>query len=302
MAHKPVLLKEVLELLNLRPGSTVVDGTLGGGGHSVEMMMRIAPTGHLIALDQDPQAIERSRPLFNAAPCKVDLIHKNFRNIADALIKINVPRADAVLLDVGFSSDQLEDSARGFSFDREGPLDMRMNPEIETTAADLVNHLPEKELADLIFAYGEEHHSRRIAKRLCEYRNTAAFETTGELAEAMEMIEGGPYRKKSAKKGFPGRRHPATRVFQALRIAVNDELGALQEGLNQSWALLNRGGRLGVISFHSLEDRIVKRTFLRWKDEQTGKLVVKKPVVPEWTEIKDNPRARSAKLRVVEKL
>jgi len=302
LAHKPVLLKEVLELLNLRPGLTVVDGTLGGGGHSVEMMMRIAPSGHLIALDQDPKAIDRSRSRFDGAPCKVDFVHTNFRNISDAMIKLNIPSVDAVLLDVGFSSDQLEDSDRGFSFDREGPLDMRMNPDLETTAADLVNDLSEKELADLIFTYGEEHHSRRIAKRLCELREDAPFETTQNLAEAMELIEGGPYRKKSAKKGFPGRRHPATRVFQALRIAVNDELGALQEGLDKSWALLSRGGRLGVISFHSLEDRIVKRTFLRFKAEGTGALVVKKPVTPEWAEVKDNPRARSAKLRVVEKL
>lgn len=302
MAHKPVLLKEVLALLNLRPGLTVVDGTLGGGGHSVEMMMRIAPTGHLIALDQDPQALDRNRSRFDSAPCKVDLVHENFRNISEAMIKLNVPRVDAVLLDVGFSSDQLEDSKRGFSFDREGPLDMRMNPDLETTAADLVNNLSERELADLIFAYGEEHHSRRIAKRLCEYRDTASFETTQDLAEAMVVIECGPHRKKSAKKGFPGRRHPATRVFQALRIAVNDELGALQEGLDKSWALLSHGGRLGVITFHSLEDRIVKRTFLRWKADGTGVFVVKKPVTPEWAEVKDNPRARSAKLRVMEKL
>ncbi len=301
MAHKPVLLKEVLELLNLRPGITAVDATLGGGGHAVEIMKQISPAGHLIGLDQDPQALERSRPRFDPASCRVDLVHENFRNLPKALSRLNIPGVDAVLLDIGFSSDQLEDSQRGFSFDREGPLDMRMNPDSETTAADLVNGLPEKELADLIYTYGEEHRSRRIARVLCERRQTARFETTQDLAGTLENLHGGPVRKKSVKRHFPGKRHPATRVFQALRIAVNDELEALREGLEGSWSCLNRGGRLGVISFHSLEDRIVKRTFLRWKAEGAGTVVTKKPVTPDEAELNENPRARSAKLRVMEK-
>lgn len=280
---------------------TAVDGTFGGGGHSAGMAEKIAPEGRLVCLDQDPAAIERGKERFRDAPCRIDLIHSNFRSISQVLLKLNIPGVDAVLLDVGFSSFQLEDADRGFSFEREGPLDMRMNPDLEITAADLINQLPEKELADIIYQYGEEHRSRRIAHALCERRQAAAFETTRDLAETLENLSGGPHRKKSAKRYFPGKRHPATRVFQALRIAVNDELGALREGLDQSWQSLNSGGRLAVISFHSLEDRIVKRTFLKWKAEGQGKIVTKKPLIPGEKELQDNPRARSAKLRVMEK-
>jgi len=301
LRHKPVLLNEVLNLLNLSPGMIAVDGTLGGGGHAVEMMKAIAPTGRLIAVDQDPAALKRAKARFETPACRVDFEHENFRNLPTVLSRLNVSAVDAVLLDIGFSSDQLEDAGRGFSFEREGPLDMRMNPELETTASDFVNHLEEEGLANMFYQYGEERHSRRIARVLCERRQKALFITTQDLAETVAHAMSRGRKSKYTKPNYPRGRHPATRVFQSLRIAVNDELGALQEGLDRIWPAIRKGGRLGVISFHSLEDRIVKRTFLRWKADASGALVTKKPVTPGQAEIRENPRSRSAKLRVVEK-
>ncbi len=268
----------------------------------MEIMKAIAPNGRLIAIDQDPTALQRARTRLNEPACRIDFIHENFRNLPHVLKTLNVSAIDAVLLDVGFSSDQLEEAGRGFSFEREGPLDMRMNPELETTAADLVNQLPEKDLADIFYQYGEERRSRRIASFLTERRQQAPFATTQDLASAVERSLGAGPRSKYAKPSYPKGRHPATRVFQALRIAVNDELGALQEGLNGVWPLVRQSGRVGVISFHSLEDRIVKRTFLRWKAESTAALVIKKPATAQRAEVIENSRSRSAKLRVAEKI
>lgn len=267
----------------------------------MEILKAIAPEGRLIAVDQDPAALERARERLKADAGRTDFIHDNFRNCPSILSRLNISGVDAVLLDIGFSSDQLEEAQRGFSFEREGPLDMRMNPELETTAADLVNRLPEKDLADVFYRYGEEHRSRRIARYLCAKRRGRPLSSTAELAEAVEESLGLRRKGKRARAGSPTGRHPATRVFQALRIAVNDELGALQEGLDNLWPLLRPRGRLGVISFHSLEDRIVKRTFLRWKADAAAEIVTKKPLTAGPEERRENPRSRSAKLRVAEK-
>ena len=301
MRHKPVLVQQVLEFLNLKPGARVVDGTLGSAGHALEILKKIGETGHLIALDQDPESIARCKKILEEYP-QVSLHHENFANLDQVLDRLHISTVDAVILDVGFSSDQLEDESRGFSFLRPGPLDMRMNPESQTKARDLVNGLPERDLERLFRGYGEERRSRQYARQICEQRRTKPFETTQDLVEA---IEGKPaFKSKSRKDSRPpwARIHPATRVFQALRIAVNRELENLSEGLPRIWKRVAPQGRLAVISFHSLEDRIVKRQFLAWKQAGVAKLVTKKPVTAEFEERKENPRARSAKLRGAEKL
>lgn len=299
-SHKPVLLQETIRCLNLRPGLTVLDGTLGGGGHAQAIAQAIQPGGTLIALDQDPVALERAKEQL-AAFSEICFYHENFRHAAGILEKLNIQFLNAVILDVGFSSDQLEDASRGFSFEREGPLDMRMNPEIEITAADLINRLPETELADLIYQYGEERMSRRFAASICRARREHRIETTTQLNEA--LVQALPYKLAPKGQRPPSRRHhPGTRVYQALRIAVNDELGALKDSLISLWPKMAPGGRMAVISFHSLEDRIVKNQFREWHQKKEGKLVMKKPIAPAREEVLTNSRSRSAKLRCVEKL
>ena len=298
MPHKPALLQETLQYLNLRPGLIVVDGTIGSGGHAAEILKRIGEEGKLIGLDQDPASLERCREVFERDG-NVSLHHKNFADIQELLDALNISSVDAVLLDVGFSSDQIENGKRGFSFERSGPLDMRMNPEIGITAADLVNKLSERELKDLFWNYGNERHSGRIAASICRERSTHRIETTDDLVRAVENAS--PHRGKYAP--FHRRRiHPATRVFQALRIAVNDELNILKEGLPRIWKRIAKGGRFGVISFHSLEDRIVKVQFRSWSQNKEGALITKKPLIPSLEEQQNNPRSRSAKLRVIEKI
>jgi 16S rRNA (cytosine1402-N4)-methyltransferase len=281
-AHVPVLPAETLSLLDPQPGEVWVDCTTGGGGHARLIAERVGPTGRLIGLDQDPTMLERAALRLSGLP--VTLVHANFDQLAEVLQQQGVPRVDGVLADIGFSSDQLGDPARGLSFMNDGPLDMRLDPTAGTTAADLVNGLPERELADVLFEFGEERKSFRVAKRVVERRKVRRFETTADLANVVRSC-------------LPrsGGIDPATRTFQALRIAVNDELGALDRLLAVLPAVVKPGGRAGVISFHSLEDRRVKQAF-READVWAPK--TKKPVEASDAEAATNPRARSAKLRV----
>jgi len=300
LPHKPVLLAEVLSHLKLSPGMIVVDGTVGGGGHSAEMLKQVMPGGRLIGLDQDPAAIHRCKTRLEGVPGVV-LIHKNFSDLGAVLQELNVLSVDAVLLDVGFSSDQLEDEARGFSFERDGPLDMRMNPDEKLTARDYVNELAEQELANLLWKYGNERYSRRIAKAICNVRIKKNIATTAELASIVRDAVPGARSAARGHRPVWARNHPATKTFQALRIVVNQELKNLELGVRTGWAALKPGGRMAVISFHSLEDRIVKHEFLRWKQEGVGNIITRKPVCAGDDECRDNPRSRSAKLRVMEK-
>lgn len=280
--HVPVLPAEVARLLDPRPGETWVDCTAGAGGHSRMIAERVGPTGRVVALDQDPAMLELARPRLDGLP--VELVRANFDQLPEVLANLGIERVDGVLADLGFCSDQLADPARGLSFRDDGPLDMRLDPTAGQTAADLVNSLSEKALADTIYEYGEERKSRWVAKRIVERRRDRRFETTADLAELV---------RKTVPRG--GGIDPATRVFQALRIAVNDELGSLDRLLAALPGLVKSGGRAGVISFHSLEDRRVKTAF---RDRDVWEPLTKKPVEAGDAEVAANPRARSAKLRV----
>ncbi len=301
MRHNPVLLQEVLEHLDLKPGAIVMDGTLGSGGHSEAILEKIGPSGRLIGFDQDPEAIARCRALFQG-DLRVTLIHENFRNLEKVFSGLGVAAFDAVLLDIGTSSEQLADGKRGFSFQTEGELDMRMNPEVGLKASELLAQMSEVELADLFYHYGEEHHSRRFARVIVERRREQPIRTIEDLNQTLELALPAHMRFKKGQRPSWARRHPATKVFQALRIGVNDELEALKEGAVAAFNHLKNGGRLGIISFHSIEDRIVKQQFRKWDDEERGNLIFRKPVVANRSEILNNPRARSAKLRVIEKI
>lgn len=301
MRHNPVLLKEVIESLAVKPGATVLDGTLGSGGHAAAILEGIGPCGKLIGLDQDPAAIMRCRNFFEADP-RVTLEHQNFRHLGEVLEKLGVSAVDAVLLDVGTSSEQLGDEARGFSFQSKGDLDMRMNPEIGVKASELLARMSETELSDLFFHYGGERRSRRFSRMIVNARLKRPIRTAEDLVHVLDQALPEFLRFSKGKRPDWARRHPATKVFQALRIAVNDELNALQDGLLAAWKHLKREGRLAVISFHSLEDRIVKRQFQKWNAEGQGKLIFRKPIVAKREEMLNNPRSRSAKLRVIEKI
>jgi len=265
LQHKPVLLKEVLENFNLRAGATVLDGTLGNGGHSEAILEVIGPQGRLIGLDQDPASIDRCREKFKTHP-NVTLHHSNFVHLASVLDSLNVPFVDAVILDVGLSSNQLGDPQRGFSFDEEGPLDMRMNPDVQHSASDLVNDLSQENLAEIFWEYANEKNSRRFARAIDEARRKQRIETTQDLVSVLQSALPKHMQFKKGARPHWARRHPATRVFQALRMAVNDELGALRDGIPAGWERLRPKGCMAVISFHSLEDRIVKNHFRSWKE------------------------------------
>jgi 16S rRNA (cytosine1402-N4)-methyltransferase len=297
--HVSVLLDEVLDLLSPPPRATLVDGTLGAGGHSRALLERAGPGSTLLGLDRDPTALELARvrlePL--AATSRVELVHASFDELPAVAKRLALGPFDAILLDLGVSSMQLDRPERGFTFMDDGPLDMRMDPTAETTAASIVNEGEEEELADLIFQLGEERFSRRIAREIVRTRKLAPFRTTRELAAAIERVVPRGKRK-------PGKKpiHPATRTFQALRIAVNQELSRLERALPEAFELLKTGGRLGVISFHSLEDRPVKQLFRSLKEDGRARLLSKKPVVAGEAEVARNPRSRSAKLRVLERV
>lgn len=305
--HKTVLLNETIEgLLAHRSFSgggnkklVVVDGTFGGGGHSA-MICQSHKGVKVIAIDQDKSAFEKAGDKFEGLKCDITFVNDNFRNIDKVVDKVGVKQVDGVILDLGLSSDQLENSGRGFSFMKDEPLlmtfkSMKENPSSEdVTAYDVVNTWGEENLADIIYGYGEEQFSRRIAKGIVEARKKKEIKTTTELVKIIEDSVPNFYRK--------GKIHCATKTFQALRIAVNDELGALREGLEKSLAILRIGGRISVISFHSLEDRVVKKFFKEKEKEGKIKLINKKVITPSREEIMENNRSRSAKLRIIEKI
>jgi 16S rRNA (cytosine1402-N4)-methyltransferase len=301
--HRPVLVNEAVELLAPRPGALVVDATCGGGGHT-EAILRIG--ADVLALDQDPDAITYLADRLGQFGKRVTLHQSNFRDAGELLDRLGIAQIGGALLDLGVSSRQLENASRGFSLMRNGPLDMRMDPRRELTAADIVNNYSEEELTRMFRDLGEEPAARRIATQLVKMRKSAPFRETLALARAIEKIV---WRH--------GRRHPATQVFQALRMEVNDELGALAEGLRVLTARLESGARIAVITFHSLEDRIVKNFFRdrsrewldrpEWPEPRANpdldfRLITPKAIEPDETEQRTNPRARSAKLRVAEKI
>ncbi|MFC1478370.1 16S rRNA (cytosine(1402)-N(4))-methyltransferase RsmH [Candidatus Margulisiibacteriota bacterium] len=313
--HIPVLLNEAVDHLNLAPGQTVIDATFGRGGHSREILKAIGSQGKLIAIDQDEDALKYASEHFKDTP-NLFLIQSNFMRIKEVFTewadsqKQNIKGIDAILFDLGVSSPQINEPSRGFSFQWDGPLDMRMNRNIATTAADLVNTLSREELTRIIKEYGEERYAVRIANAIVSARqNNKEIETTGVLGNIIQHV--------IPQKDPMKRRDCVMRTFQALRIAVNQELESLKRALQDSISLINPGGRLVVISFHSLEDRIVK-TFFNTQakgctcppnfpkcvcgKEPTLKVITRKPIPPSKEEIKDNPRAGSAKLRVAERI
>lgn len=292
--HIPVLPAETLAALRPHPGGVYVDGTLGGGGHAAAILEASTPSGRLLGIDADPQALAAAST--RLAPFGERFLARrgNFRDLAHLAADAGITQADGILLDLGVSSHQLDTPERGFSFQADAPLDMRLDPDGETTAADLVNRLPEAQLADVIYQFGEERASRRIARLICEERRRARIERTSQLAAIVSRALGGRH----------GALHPATRTFQALRIAVNAELDVLEAVIPQAIRLLAPNGRLVIISFHSLEDRIVKHAFRAAASVSTlpVRIVTPKPLEAQPDEQRANPRSRSAKLRVIERL
>ena len=305
--HQPVLLDAVIELMAVKRGGSYIDGTVGAGGHSREILRRIGTEGRLLGIDRDAGALAEIRKRWaGKAPGNVVLEYGNFADMVAIAQRNKMQAVDGILLDIGFSSDQVDAAERGFSFMREGPLDMRMDRSQSLTAADMVNQTEEHTLAWMIRQYGEEPAAVRIARAIVRERCRAPIRTTTQLASIVE----------TAKGGRRGGIHPATQTFQALRIAVNGELESLERGLESALPLLVVGGRLAVITFHSLEDRIVKNFFMRhagrWESLQEGgqhwvgerpavKRITRKPRTASPEEIERNPRARSAKLRVIER-
>ena len=292
--HVPVLGQEVCFWLISERSATILDCTVGYGGHA-EMLLTSTSTGTVIGLDKDFQAIDFCQRRLNRFGDRIVLRQGNYRDLKSILTETGIAAVDGVLFDFGVSSPQLDDPSRGFSFQREGPLDMRMDQTIGKTAADLVNHSAEHELADIIFQYGEERYARRIARAIVQERQRRPVETTGALVSIVVRSVPASYRH--------GRIHCATRTFQALRIAVNHELDFLESSLRDATEVLALGGRICAISFHSLEDRIVKHTFRSLSQEPAATLSIltKKPVFPSEAECEANPRSRSAKLRVAER-
>lgn len=282
--HKPVLVREVMEVLNIQGSGTYLDATAGGGGHSKEILKRLSADGRLICTDRDDFSVDLLQRTIHDERVTVKKV--KFSRIREELGSIGIGSLDGVLFDLGVSMFQLRDTERGFSFDSDAPLDMRMNRDGSVTAAHIVNRYPEKNLAAILWEYADERRSRRIAREIVAQRAKKRIETCRELAVIVEKVYGGR-----------GKTHPATRTFQALRIAVNEELMELNEGLTQAFGLLKSGGRIGVISYHSKEDRIAKNFFRDKAREGELALLFKKPVVPMRDEIQDNPSARSAKLR-----
>jgi len=301
--HKTVLLNETIDGLNLGPGSIVVDATFGGGGHSLEICKRY-PGVKIFALDQDKSTFAKAESKFKSSNCDISFININFKDID----KVGVSEVDGIIFDLGLSSDQLTppvgESGRGFSFMRDEPLIMTMkdNPLPEDiTAEDVVNTWGEESLADIIYGYGEEKQARRIAKQIVESRKKQKIKTTFDLVRIIEEAIPAKFRKGHAR-GRASKIHFATKTFQAIRIAVNDELGALSQGLSKGFELLKSGGRMSVISFHSLEDRVVKKFYKKLAEEKRAILINKKPIITPAEEIKNNPRSRSAKLRILSKI
>lgn len=306
--HVSVLLDECLEGLNIKPDGTYVDGTLGGAGHSGQIVKRLT-TGHHIGIDRDPVALKAAGERLAPFGDKVTLVHSNFCEIKQVLEDLEIEGVDGILLDLGVSSPQLDDGSRGFSYMADAPLDMRMNSEDALSAYDVVNTWSQDELKRILYDYGEERYAPRIAAAICAHRAEKPIETTLELVDVI--------RSAMPAQALREKQHPAKRSFQAIRIAVNDELGSVEKVMRDAIPCLNKGGRLAVITFHSLEDRIVKNAMA---DAAKGctcppnfpvcvcgkkpkvKLITRKPIVSGDEELERNPRARSAKLRICEKL
>jgi 16S rRNA (cytosine1402-N4)-methyltransferase len=304
LGHTPVLYQRVLHALKPSAGARYIDGTIGAGGHSSGILEASSPDGQVLGIDLDPTALELVQDRLAEFEDRLHLRHGSYRDLDVYADELGWKTVDGILLDLGVSSMVLEDAKRGFSFRLNGPLDMRFDPTQATTAADLVNSLPEREIADLITRYGEEPHARRVAKAIVEAR---PLQTTHELSELITRVV-----KRGRRKI-----HPATRTFQALRIAVNDELNALEDGLERGIDRIGPGGRIAVISFHSLEDRLVKRKYQQESvdcicpadqlvctcDHRARlKVITKRPLRPDEFELESNPRSRSAKLRIAERI
>lgn len=306
--HKPVLLDECIQGLNIRPDGVYVDGTLGRAGHSSEIARRLT-TGRLYCIDRDMAAIEAAREKLGPWMERVKLIHGNFTDLAQLLSEVGAPGVDGMLFDFGVSSPQLDDPARGFSYMHDAPLDMRMDQREPLTARTVVNEWPQEELRRILWQYGEERYAPAIAGAVVRARGQAPIETTFQLVDVI--------RSALPAQALREKQHPAKRTFQAIRIAVNDELTAAERVIEQAVPLLNQGGRLCIITFHSLEDRIVKTGYAGFVKGCTCppdfpvcvcgkkpslKLINKKPILPGEAELEENPRSRSAKLRIAEKL
>lgn len=306
--HVSVLLNECIENLNIKPDGIYVDGTMGGAGHGLEIVKKLSPKGMLIGIDRDEEALavakERLKDFSN-----VKYVHDNHDNIDEIIKNLNLKGVDGILLDLGVSSYQIDEKTRGFTYMNDGPLDMRMDKSQELTAEYIVNNYKEQELARIIFEYGEEKFSRKIAKNICEYRSNKKIETTSELVKIIEKSIPGKFREKNS--------HPAKRTFQAIRIEVNNEIEPLYNTVKNSINALNSKGRLCVITFHSLEDRMVKKAYVDAEGKCTcpkdlpycvcgnvslGKIINKRPILPTEKEMQENSRSRSAKLRVFEKI
>ncbi|MFF5993215.1 16S rRNA (cytosine(1402)-N(4))-methyltransferase RsmH [Lysinibacillus sp. KU-BSD001] len=307
--HTTVLLKETVDGLNINPDGIYVDCTLGGAGHSEYLVKQLSPQGRLICFDQDTTAIENAQMRLADYLDRVTFVHSNFRYLKDELYKLNIHKIDGVLYDLGVSSPQLDTPERGFSYHHDAPLDMRMDQTAELTAAHVVNEWAYEDLVRIFFRYGEEKFSKQVARKIEEARKKAPIETTGQLVELIK--EGIP--AAARRKGG----HPAKRIFQAIRIAVNDELGVAEESLIDAIELLKVGGRISVITFHSLEDRLCKTIFKEASSlpelppglpiipdhmKPTLKLITRKPILPSEEELIANNRSRSAKLRIAEKI
>lgn len=292
--HIPVMLSEVMETLECASGKTYLDCTLGDGGHSKVILQKSAPGGRLIALDRDVECIERARLRLEPFSGRFEIFNKSFKDLSVVLDDAGVSGCDGIVMDFGISSYQLNNPGRGFSF-KDGPLDMRMDKNSPTSAYNIVNEMSEEELADIFFHFGEERQARRVARGICYARERKTIETTTELGNLV-------HRSKKTK-GRAGIRSE-TKVFQAIRIAVNNELSVISDGLVSALDALLPGGRLCVISFHSLEDRIVKRFFRdKWKEDKSRfDLLTRKPLTPSQDEVRSNPRSRSAKFRAIERI
>jgi 16S rRNA (cytosine1402-N4)-methyltransferase len=306
--HKTVLLEEAAEGLHIKPDGIYVDCTLGGAGHSEYILQQLSSEGHLIAFDQDDVALENAKEKLAPYEGKVTFVKSNFRFLKEKLVELGVTKVDGVLFDLGVSSPQLDTPERGFSYHHDAPLDMRMDQQSKLSAFDVVNEWPYEKLVKIFFQYGEEKFSKQIARKIESYRETKKIETTNELVELIKEGIPAPARRKGG--------HPAKRVFQAIRIAVNDELGVFEMALEQAIEVVRKGGRISVITFHSLEDRICKAMFKEKSSlpdlphglpiipkeyEPALKLITRKPILPSEEELNENNRARSAKLRIAEK-
>lgn len=308
MLHKTVLQEEAVEQLNIKPNGIYVDATFGRGGHSLKILEKLSEEGHLYAFDQDAEAARYAEEHFSRF-ANFTFIHENFKHMKDALRERNVEKVNGILFDLGVSSPQLDEGERGFSYQHDAPLDMRMDRRMKLTASEIVNEWEYEKLVSIFFQYGEEKFSKQIARKIEQARQRKRIETTGELVDIIKDAIPAPARRKGG--------HPAKRIFQALRIAVNDELNAFESALKESIDLLAAKGRIAVITFHSLEDRICKTIFKQASEgpelprgipvipenyRPVLKVITKKPIVPTEEEIKENNRARSAKLRVAEKI